>query len=110
MQIPADMLWQRYSQRYSQRYFNNSQPKAHIPLENWLALATNFAFGTQRNLYSTDLRWGFALGETQILGLASGVLALLDTNMLVSPTRNSGVGGLSQRQDPTQMFSRRSGI
>ena len=23
----------------------------------------NFAFGTQRNLYSTDWRWGFALGE-----------------------------------------------
>ena len=22
-----------------------------------------FAFGTQHNLYSTDLRWGFALGD-----------------------------------------------
>ena len=29
------------------------------------------------------------------------VLAFLDTNMLVSPTQNCGVGGLSQREDPT---------
>ena len=45
-----------------------------------------FAFGTQHNLYSTDLRLGFALGVTQILGLASGVrqiFAFVDTNMLV---------------------------
>ena len=32
-----------------------------------------FVFGTQRNLYSTDLHLGFALGLTQTLGLASGV-------------------------------------
>ena len=32
--------------------------------------------GTQRNLYSTGWRWGFASGETQIL-------AFSDTNMLV---------------------------
>ena len=57
--------------------------------------------GTQRNLYSTG--WGFASGETQIS-------AFSDTNMLVSPTQNSGVGGLSQRQGPTQLFLRRSGI
>ena len=25
----------------------------------------SFAFGTQRNLYSTDSCWGFALGDTQ---------------------------------------------
>ena len=70
-------------------------------------------FGTQRNLYSTDLRWGFALGETQILGLASGVMQIfmfLDTNMLVYPTQNYSVGGLSQRQDPTPTVLRRSGI
>ena len=30
------------------------------------------------------------------------MLAFSDTNMLVSPTQNSGVGGLSQRQGPTQ--------
>ena len=62
-----------------------------------------FALGTQRNPYCTDWHWGFALGVTQIF-------AFLDTNMLVSPTQNSGVGGLSQRQDPTQMVLRRSGI
>ena len=39
----------------------------------------------------------FGSGETQIL-------AFSDTNMLVSPTQNSGVGGLSQRQGPTQLF------
>ena len=63
--------------------------------------------GTQRNLYSTGWHWGFASGETQILCFASGktqVLAFSDTNMLVSPTQNSGVGGLSQRQGPTQLF------
>ena len=64
-------------------------------------------FGTQRNLYSTDLRLGFTLGVTQILGLASGVkliFAFLDTNMLVSPTQNSGFGGLDQRKAPTRKF------
>ena len=64
--------------------------------------------GTQRiNLYPTDWRWGFALGVTEILGLASGVMqifAFLDTRMLVSPTQNSGVGGLDQRRAPTQTF------
>ena len=29
------------------------------------------------------------------------ILAFLDTNILVSPTQNCGVGGLSQREDPT---------
>ena len=29
----------------------------------YMANAQNFAFGTQRNLYSTDLRLGFALGD-----------------------------------------------
>ena len=33
----------------------------------------SFCVGTQRNLYSTDWRWGLALGLTQILDLASGV-------------------------------------
>ena len=72
-----------------------------------------FAFGTQHNLYSTDLCLGFASGVTEILGLASGVKQIflfLDTNMLVSPTQTSGVGGLCQRQDPTPMVLRRSGI
>ena len=40
---------------------------------NVYAQGKNFAFGTQRNLYSTDLRTGFALGVTQILKFALGV-------------------------------------
>ena len=72
-----------------------------------------FCIGDPLNLYSTDSRWGFALGVTQILGLALGetqILAFLDTNMLVSPMRNCDIGGLSQSQDPTRMVLRRSGI
>ena len=34
----------------------------------------------------------------------------VDTNMLVSPTQNCGVGGLSQCKDQTQIVLRRSGI
>ena len=52
-------------------------------------------------------RLGFCVGETQMLCFASGktqIIALSDTNMLVSQTQNSGVGGLSQRQGPTQLF------
>ena len=41
------------------------------------------------------LTLGLALGVTQIL-------AFLGTNMLVSPMQNCGIGGLSQREDPTQ--------
>ena len=51
----------------------------------------SFVLGTQRNLYFTDSRWEFALGVTQIIGLALGVtqiLGFLDTNMLVYPTQN----------------------
>ena len=32
---------------------------------------------TQPNLYTTDFYWDFVLGETQILGLASGVTQIL---------------------------------
>ena len=48
-------------------------------------------FGTQRNLYSTDLRLGLAFGVTHILKFVSGVmqiLAFLDSNILVFPTQN----------------------
>ena len=48
--------------------------------------------------------WLSRRGVTPILGLVSGVkqiFAFLDTNMLVSPRRNCGVGGISQRQDLT---------
>ena len=65
-------------------------------------------FGTKRNLYFTDLRLDLALGVTQILGLASGVahiFAYLDTNMLVSPTRNCSVGGLSQCRTQRKCFA-----
>ena len=54
-------------------------------------------FGTQHNLYSTDLRWGFALGVSQILKFAlvvTQILAFLDTNRMVSPKQNCGIGGL----------------
>ena len=43
--------------------------------------------------------WGFALGVAQIL-------VFLDTNMVVSPTQNSQLGGVAQRDGPTQIFSR----
>ena len=59
-----------------------------------------FAFGTQHNLYSTDLHLVSAWGVMQILGLA-----FLDTNMLVSPARHSGIGGLDQCKAPTRKFS-----
>ena len=50
---------------------------------------------------NTNFRFG--VGVTQIL-------AFLDTNMFVSPTQNCGVGGLSQRKDPTQIVLCHSGI
>ena len=49
-----------------------TQMKSTQNIWNVHAQREKFAFGTQCNLYSTDLRWGFTLGETQILGLASG--------------------------------------
>ena len=67
---------------------------------------------TQLHLYSTDWRRGLALGLTQILDLASGNANFhsLDTNMLVFPTQNSGVGGIAQRQPPTPGILRSDGI
>ena len=38
------------------------------------------------------------------------MLAFLDTNMLVFPTQNYGIGTLSQREDPTRMVLHHSGI
>ena len=73
--------------------------------EMYMVQRKKFAFGTQGNLYSTELLLGFGFGVMQILGLASRVkqiFAFLDTNMLVSQTQNSGIGGLGQRQAPTQ--------
>ena len=45
-------------------------------------------------------------GQRQFKGLRW----LQDTNMLVSPTQNSGVGGIAQRQPPTPGILRCSGI
>ena len=59
-----------------------------------------FCVGTQRNLYSTGLLLGMALGKTQILGLASGVFVFSDTNMLVSPRLKCGVGGCKPTPGP----------
>ena len=39
----------------------------------------SFALGTQHNLYSTDSRWGFALGDAKKFALPNAK----DTNMLV---------------------------
>ena len=35
---------------------------------------------------------------------------ILDTNMLVSPTQKSGVGGIAQRQPPTPGILRSGGM
>ena len=62
---------------------------------------------TQRKLYSTGPRWGFALGVTEILAFALGVtqiLVFLDTNMLVSPTQNSCVRGIAQYEPQHEEF------
>ena len=46
--------------------------------EMYMANTRNLHLGPIANLYSTDLRLGFTLG----------ILAILDTNMLVQPTQN----------------------
>ena len=55
-----------------------------------------FGFGTQRNLYSTDLRLRFGWGNEHFrFGIRDNAnVCVLDTNMLVSSKRNYGVGGL----------------
>ena len=48
---------------------NNNHPVVHKvehacqACQHFTRLSKNFAFGTQRNLYSTDSRCGFALGD-----------------------------------------------
>ena len=76
-----------------------------------------FCVGTQRNLYSTDWRRGFGVGANANFRFGVGVLAsgnahfhILDTNMLVFPTQNPGVGGIAQRQPPTPGILRSGGI
>ena len=76
-----------------------------------------FCVGTQRNLYSTDWRRGVGVGENAYLRFGVGEnsnfsvkVTLKYTNMLVSPTQKSGVGGIAQRQPPTPGILRSGGI
>ena len=62
-----------------------------------------FAFGTQRNLYSTDFRWGFCDG-------ANAYLSVFRYHHVSIPNAKFHVGGLSQRKDQMQMFLRHSGV
>ena len=58
-------------------------------------------------------RSGLALWVMQMLVFVLGVtqiLVVFDTDMLVSPMQNCGVGCLSQSEDPTQLVLRCSGI
>ena len=79
-------------------YMANMSPNARGPTQpifHWLVLGV--ALGEQ----------GFAL---YVWGFALGARGCLDTNMLVSATRNSCVGGIAQREYPTRVVSRCSEI
>ena len=79
-----------------------------------MANTRNLCLENQHNLYSTDLRWGFALRVTQILEFALGVMQILAFRYQHVGIANAkigvGVGVLSQCKDPTQMVLHRSGI
>ena len=68
------------------------------PIFHWLA--SGFGVGANAN-------FRFGVGS-----LASGNanFHILDTNMLVSPTQKSGVGGIAQHQPPTPGILRSGGI
>ena len=68
------------------------------PIFHWLA--SGFGVGANAN-------FRFGVGS-----LASGNanFHILDTNMLVSTTQKSGVGGIAQRQPPTPGILRSGGI
>ena len=68
------------------------------PIFHWLA--SGFGVGANAN-------FRFGIGS-----LASGNanFHILDTNMLVSPTQKSGVGGIAQRQPPTPGILHSGGI
>ena len=79
----------------------NTSPNARGPNANYIPLTgiggwcranANFEFCVGANTNLKGLRW------------------LQDTNMLVSPTQKSGVGGIAQRQPPTSGILRCSGI
>ena len=71
----------------------------------YMANTKNVALGLQRNLYSTDSRWGLAWGVTQFLGLALGesqMLAFLDTKAKVwhwwsKPTPGPNANGFASQ-------------
>ena len=66
---------------------------------------------TQKNMkctWPTPARVG--VGSNANYSRRHGLRWLQDTNMLVSPTQNSGVGGIAQRQPLTPSMLRRSGI
>ena len=72
---------------------------------------------TQRNLYSTGLRLGFASGKMQLLGFASDKNAkklaspnARDTNMLVYFALGNAKFWTAQRQPPTPGILRSVGI
>ena len=54
----------------------------------------NFVFGTQRNLYSADSHWRFALGVTQNLVAALGVALILAFLAIATFLAKFRVGGL----------------
>ena len=68
------------------------------PIFHWLALG----FGVRANANSR-----FGVG---VLASGNANFQILDTNMLVSPMQNSGVGGIAQRQPPTPDILRSGGI
>ena len=81
---------------------NQRKLNGHKQHEIYMANASPSRLGPNATLREMQILV-FALGVTQIL-------PFLDTKILVSPTRNCGVGGLSQCEDPAQMVLRRSGI
>ena len=68
-----------------------------------------FAFGTQRNLYSTGSRWGFALGDTKNVRHPTQNIPTC-WYILRWVTQNSGVGCIAQRQPLTPGILHHSGI
>ena len=71
----------------------NASPNARRPNATYILLTR----------VGGNVNFRFGVGVTQSL-------AFLDTNMLVYPMQNRGVGGLSQHEDQTQLVMRRSGI
>ena len=72
-------------------YMPNAKTQCQDPtpaIFHWLA--SGFGVGANAN-------FRFGVGS---LALGNANFHILDTNMLVSPIQNSGVGGIAQRQPP----------